>query len=89
MWRGLGIIPDSGMYIKDEFRAMDGGSFGLDQDAELAPACSCPDVIVGRISLTNVQCLVRTVRRQSLMVRVWSLPKAPAVFGIAIRYKEV
>ena len=29
---------------------MDGGSFGLDQDAELAPACSCPDVIVGRIN---------------------------------------
>lgn len=50
MWRGLGIIPDSGMYIKDEFRAMDGGSFGLNQDAELAPACSCPDVIVGRIN---------------------------------------
>lgn len=50
MWRGLGVIPDSGMYLKEEFRAMDGGSFGLDEDAELAPECSCPDVIVGRIS---------------------------------------
>lgn len=50
MWRGLGVIPNSGMYLKKEYEFLDGGSFGLDEDAELAPGCSCPDVIVGRIS---------------------------------------
>ncbi len=49
MWRGLGMIPDSGLYLKPEFEAYDGGSKGLDQDIELPEACRCGDVIIGRI----------------------------------------
>lgn len=49
-WRGLGTIPDSGMYLREEFKAYDGGSFGLDKDAELPKACKCAEVIVGRIN---------------------------------------
>lgn len=48
MWRGLGIIEDSGLYLKDTF--YDGGSRGLDQDMELPQGCSCGDVIVGKIN---------------------------------------
>lgn len=29
MWRGLGVIPGSGLYLKDEFAAFEGGSRGL------------------------------------------------------------
>lgn len=50
MWRGLGLIPDSGMYLKPEYEAYDGGSFGLDADAHLPKSCRCGDVIVGRIN---------------------------------------
>jgi len=48
MWRGLGIIPDSGLYIRGEFQGFDAGSFGLDRDAELNEACRCGEVIIGR-----------------------------------------
>lgn len=50
MWRGLGVIPDSGMYLKEEYSSFDGGSFGLDADLKLPKACRCGDVIVGRIN---------------------------------------
>lgn len=50
MWRGLGKIPGSGMYLKEAYQRYDGVSFGLDQDAVLAKTCRCGDVIVGRIN---------------------------------------
>lgn len=49
MWRGLGMIPDSGLYLREEYLQFDGGSRGLDQDVELPPTCRCADVITGRI----------------------------------------
>lgn len=48
MWRGLGIIENSGLYLKDT--SYDGGSRGLEKDLELPKGCSCGDVIVGRIN---------------------------------------
>ena len=50
MWRGLGMIPDSGLYLKPEYEAYDAGSKGLDQDIELPKSCRCGDVIIGRIN---------------------------------------
>lgn len=50
VWRGLGPIADSGIYLRKEYRNYDGGSFGLDEDIELPKACRCGDVIVGRIN---------------------------------------
>ena len=50
MWRGLGLIDDSGLYLKDEYGAYDGGSRGLDEDMQLPEGCRCGDVITGRIN---------------------------------------
>ena len=50
MWRGLGIIEDSGLYLKDEYAGFDGGSRELYADMELPAGCGCADVIVGRIN---------------------------------------
>ncbi|MGI6722501.1 MAG: hydrogenase formation protein HypD [Anaerovoracaceae bacterium] len=50
MWRGLGIIPDSGLYLSGDYAAYDGGSMGLDEDMELPEACSCSEVITGKIN---------------------------------------
>ncbi|MBQ6369951.1 MAG: hydrogenase formation protein HypD [Firmicutes bacterium] len=50
VWRGLGEIPDSGLYLKDEYAQYDAGSRGLSEDMELPAACRCGDVIVGRIN---------------------------------------
>lgn len=50
MWRGLGVIPGSGLYLREAYADYDGGSRGLDADMKLPSACSCGDVIVGRIN---------------------------------------
>ena len=50
MWRGLGLIDGSGLYLKDEYAAYDGGSRGLDEDMQLPEGCRCGDVITGRIN---------------------------------------
>ena len=50
MWRGLGVIEDSGLYLNDEFSGYDGGSRALYEDMELPAECRCGDVIVGMIN---------------------------------------
>lgn len=50
MWRGLGIIEDSGLYLKGDYALYDGGSKGLDADMKLPSGCSCGDVITGKIN---------------------------------------
>ena len=50
MWRGLGIIEKSGLYLREELAGYDGGSRDLYQDMELPSQCRCGDVIVGRIN---------------------------------------
>ncbi|MEA4922528.1 MAG: hydrogenase formation protein HypD [Eubacteriaceae bacterium] len=50
MWRGLGIIPGSGLYLTGGYEEYDGGSRGLDSDMELPKECACGQVITGRIN---------------------------------------
>jgi len=50
MWRGLGIIQGSGLYLKKDYAEFDGGSKGLDLDKELPKECCCGQVIVGRVN---------------------------------------
>jgi hydrogenase expression/formation protein HypD len=45
MWRGLGIIPDSGLYLREGDISRD-----LTQDKVLPAACRCGEVITGRIN---------------------------------------
>ncbi len=50
MWRGLGIIENSGLYLNEKYAQYDGGSKGLDTDMELPKECSCGAVITGKIN---------------------------------------
>ncbi len=49
VWRGLGMIPESGYYIKKEYKDYDGGSRGITGDKVLPEGCKCADVITGKI----------------------------------------
>lgn len=49
MWRGLGRIEGSGLYLREAYADYEGGSRGLDRDIELPPSCRCGEVIVGRV----------------------------------------
>jgi len=50
VWRGMGAIPDSGMYLRKEYAGFDAGSRKLVSDSEMNPACRCADVLTGRIT---------------------------------------
>ena len=45
-WRGLGVLPGSGLYLRGEYAALDAGSRDLDEDR--APeGCRCGEVLRG------------------------------------------
>ncbi len=48
-WRGIGVIPGSGLFLRPEYAAWDAGSRDLDADPPANAACRCTDVILGRI----------------------------------------
>ncbi|MBO4395190.1 MAG: hydrogenase formation protein HypD [Eubacterium sp.] len=47
-WRGLGVIPESGLYLREEYRKYDAGSFHLDSDTKKNKACHCDKILTGR-----------------------------------------
>lgn len=47
-WRGIGVIPDSGLALKSAYAGWDAGSRGL-PGGEMPKGCSCGEVILGRI----------------------------------------
>jgi len=52
-WRGLGIIPDSALKLKEEFSAHDARlkyEIEVGPGRDVYPGCSCPQVILGKIS---------------------------------------
>jgi len=50
-WRGMGVIPDSGLVLRDEYSHRDmTGTVGAEAGgAEDPPGCRCGDVLTGRI----------------------------------------
>lgn len=49
VWRGMGSIPGSGRFLREEYARYDAGSRGLDEDHAANPACRCGEVLMGRI----------------------------------------
>lgn len=47
-WRGMGIIPGSGMILRDEYHRFDAGSVELVRDKLYNSVCSCGDIIAGK-----------------------------------------
>ena len=47
-WRGMGIIPNSGLLLKDEYSQFDAGSAGLDVDNKKNKACRCGEILMGK-----------------------------------------
>ncbi len=45
-WRGLGVLSDSGLYLREGYASFDAGSGSLIRD-NITPGCRCADVITG------------------------------------------
>lgn len=49
-WRGMGMIPDSGFLLREEYAWLDAGSDGLFEDRKKNAACACDQVLMGKMS---------------------------------------
>lgn len=48
-WRGMGIIPESGRRLRDQFSKYDAGSNDLIEDHKRNKACCCDQILMGRM----------------------------------------
>jgi hydrogenase expression/formation protein HypD len=48
-WRGIGIIKNSGLKLRDNYHQYDAGSRITDYTEQVPKGCRCQDVILGRI----------------------------------------
>lgn len=55
VWRGLGRIPGSGLYMSKAYEDLDAGSFGLVED-HMPKGCCCGQVLTGRIRPRECPC---------------------------------
>ena len=55
VWRGLGCIPGSGLYIAEKYKDLDAGSHGLVED-RMPKGCCCGQVLTGRIRPADCPC---------------------------------
>ena len=46
VWRGVGLLPGSGLYIKEKYKTFDAGSRGLNED-RIPPGCLCSRIVLG------------------------------------------
>ena len=53
VWRGMGVIPGSGLLLKDEYARFDAGSKGLDEDNKRNKACRCGEILMGKAKPTD------------------------------------
>ena len=60
VWRGMGMIADSGRILKQEFSDYDAGSDGLQEDIKLNEACCCSQILMGKMEPKDCP-LFRTV----------------------------
>lgn len=48
-WRGMGIIPGTGMELRPEYVKYDAGSQGLNEDNKRNKACCCDQILMGKM----------------------------------------
>ena len=46
VWRGIGLLPGSGLYIKEKYKEFDAGSRGLNED-KIPAGCLCSRIVLG------------------------------------------
>lgn len=52
-WRGMGLVPDSGLCLKEQYQEYDAGSKELLLDIKHNKACQCEEILMGRKKPTD------------------------------------
>lgn len=53
IWRGLGSVPNSGLFLKEAYRRFDAESKDLKEDHKMNPNCICDKVLMGMCKPTK------------------------------------
>ena len=65
-WRGLGVIPGSGLEFKEEFRVYDAGSWEVETPEPVGErGCRCGDILCGKIKPPECPLFARTCNPES------------------------
>ena len=48
-WRGMGIVPGTGMELREEYEKYDAGSKALVEDNKRNKACCCDQILMGKM----------------------------------------
>lgn len=64
-WRGMGVIPGSGMMLREKYQTYDAGSGGLNGDHAHNPKCCCAKVLTGAMKPTQCPLFGRECTPQS------------------------
>lgn len=64
-WRGMGVIPGSGITLRKEYSRFDAGSAGLEEDHSANTNCRCAQVLTGAVSPTQCPLFGRVCTPQS------------------------
>lgn len=48
-WRGMGLLPGTGMQLRQEYERYDAGSGGLNEDNKRNAACCCEQILMGKM----------------------------------------
>ncbi len=90
-WRGIGIIPQSGWRLRDDYQQFDAEKkFDL-QQVDTLESCQCRsgEVLRGTLSPTSARLLARRAHRDIHLEQRWFQPKALALrtitTGVSIR----
>jgi hydrogenase expression/formation protein HypD len=60
-WRGLGVIPASGLVLREEFRAHDAGAWEVElPEPARDTGCRCGDILCGKIKPTQCPLFARS-----------------------------
>lgn len=77
LWRGLGIVKNSGFYLKEKYNLYDAGSRGLVED-HIPAGCRCGNILLGKNMPKDCPHSGEPVRLPILSVRAWFPQKGRA-----------
>lgn len=64
-WRGLGLVPGSGLRLREQYACYDAGSADLVEDNVINKNCRCPQVLTGQLSPSQCSLFGRACTPQS------------------------
>lgn len=77
LWRGLGVVKNSGFYLKEKYHLYDAGSRGLVKD-HIPAGCRCGNILLGKNMPRDCPHSGEPVRLPTLSARAWSPQKGRA-----------